>query len=398
MRELEGRGYLLKCGSDTPYAGWITARQLEFYAPIEAEPWIALRALSELVRVLPGGLALLWDLPLGVLGGLPHETRAAFWSVLGHLPGLTLHVRDEALTDYLDGAVHGWFHCSQPPAGTLGQAWRRGWVGWVPEGDASWSIPGFGRAKGAPETPEDAYSGCIWGEVILPFGALDDLDVDGLLLQMSDAQARMEKNLSLRMGAHAWPAVFPFHRRETGWRIAILGGREYQLANGSWEAAATRLQFLSGTLSERLRCPVLVGTCHDGGVASFLGHQAMREGLPWRYSLPIPPVSPTFTPGVGADPRDPAPLEARAAFPEAIVPALSHPPVALLRLPNLPQESAVTTFLGGLRHVPAILWIPMETPPPGPFSDERPWAPASAFAPLTDPASATQVALFDTME
>jgi hypothetical protein len=124
----------------------------------------------------------------------------------------------------------------------------------------------------------------------------------------------------------------------------------------------------------------------------------MREGHPWRYSLPIPPASPTFTPGLGADPRETAPLEFRAAYPNALVPLLTHPPVALLRVPSIPQESAVMAFLQGLDPVPAIRWIPPEVPPPGPFSQERPWSPSSAFVPLPDVTQALQPSLFEAFD
>ena len=124
----------------------------------------------------------------------------------------------------------------------------------------------------------------------------------------------------------------------------------------------------------------------------------MRDGHSWRYSLAIPPASPTFTPGIASDPREPAPLESRVLFPEALAPLFSHPPVALLRLPNIPQEAPVAAFLRGVDPVPAIRWLPPEMPPPGPFSQERPWAPSSAFAPLADVTQALQPGLFDALE
>lgn len=398
MRVHEGRGFLLRSGLDTPFAGWVTARQLDALAPIQAAPWMALRTISELCRLLPGGLELLWDIPHRSLSNLPHDVRAAFWSALGHLPGLTLHVREESFAEHLDGPVHGWFHGPQPPVGPMGQAWRQGWIGWVPELTQAWSLPGTGRAEGAPESPEEVTPGCHWGEVILPLGALSEVSAEEITPVMSEAQARMERDLSLRMSAHAWPAALPFIRRRTGWRLAILGGREYQAANGVWGDAASRLQTLAREVAAALKCPVQVGTCHDMETGSLLGHQAMREGLPWRYSLPIPPASPTFTPGLGADPREPSPLELRAVNPEPLIPLLSHPPVALLRVPNLPQEAAVAAFLRGLGPVPAIRWIPPDVPPPGPFSQERPWAASGAFAPLADVTQAVQPSLFEELE
>jgi hypothetical protein len=398
MRLIEGRGYLVRFNSDSPYAGWITARQLDAKIPVRTAPWLALQTLSELARLLPGGLAFLWDLPNPSLSNLPHEVRAAFWSAVGHLPNLTLHVRDEAFAEHLEGPIHGWFHGTQAPTGSMGQAWRQGWIGWIPEKDDVWSLPGVGQAEGPPESPEEIPPGCQWGEVVVPLGALKEVVSGDIVPLLGDIQAGIERNLSLRMSAHAWPGALPFHRRRTGWRIAVLGGREYIAASGTWEAAAENLRTFTAAVSEKLKCPVQIGTCHDPEAASMLGHQAMREGLPWRYSLPIPPASPTFTPGLGADPREAVPLESRMAFPENLVSLLSHPPVADLRLPSLPQEAAVAAFLRGVQHCPAIRWIPPDMPPPGPFSQERSWAPASAFVPLPDVTQALQPSLFDDLD
>jgi hypothetical protein len=392
MRVIEGRGFLLRFSPDSPYSGWITARQLDQRAPIQAAPWLALQALSELARLLPGGLALLWDLPQPSLSGLPHTVRAAFWSALGHLPGLTLHLRDEAFAEHLEGPLYGWFHSAQPPAGPMGLIWRQGWLGWMPEQDSAWSMPGLGRTE---DPSGETGAGCQWGEVILPLGALGEVAASELTPLLEDVQASIEKNFSLRMSMHAWPTTLPFQRRRTGWRLAVLGGREYILASGTWEAAAGKLARFVSELSDRLKSPVQLGSCHDPEAASLLGHQAMREGHPWRYSLPIPPASPTFTPGLGSDPRDAAPLESRAAYPGALEPLLAHPPVAFLRLPSLPQEAAVMAFVQGLHPVPAIRWIPPEVPPPGPFSQERPWPPSSAFVPLADVTQALQPSLFE---
>ncbi len=379
---------------DSPFTGWITARQLDARTPVQAAPWMALQTLSELARVLPGGLALLWDLPHQSFSGMPQ----AFWSAVGHLPGLTLHIRDEVFAEHLEGPTYSWFHSPQPPKGSMGQAWRQGWIGWIPENSSAWSLPGIGKAEGLPESPEEVPSGSHWGELILPLGALKDVKAEDVAPLLGDIQAGIERNLSLRMSAHAWPAAFPFQRRRTGWRIAVLGGREYQSANGSWEEARERLRDFVDEMSRILKCPIQLGSSHDPEAASLLGHQAMREGHPWRYSLSIPPASPTFTPGLGADPREPSPLESRVAFPDALAPLLSHPPIAFLRLPNLPQEASVTAFLRGVNPFPAIRWIPPEVPPPGPFSQERPWAASTAFVPLTDVTQALQPRLFDELE
>lgn len=398
MKVIEGRGHLIRFCEDSPFMGWITARQLEAHFPIQSAPWMTLQALADMVRLMPGGLAVLWDLPHPSLAHLPYDVRAGFWGALGHLPGLTLHTRDESFAEYLEGPIQGWFHGPRPPAGAMGQAWRKGWIGWVPERGSAWSLPGIGAAEGPPEAPEEIPVGSHWGELILPLGALREVKAEEVVPQLGDIQAGIERNLSLRMSAHAWPTAYPFQRRRTGWRIACLGGREYQLASGLWDEAAERLGTFVAEASRILKCPVHLGSCHDPGAASLLGHQAMRDGHSWRYSLAIPPASPTFTPGIAADPREPAPLESRVLFPEALAPLFSHPPVALLRLPNIPQEAPVAAFLRGVDPVPAIRWLPPEMPPPGPFSQERPWAPSSAFVPLADVTQALQPGLFDALE
>ena len=294
----------MRFSPDSPFTGWITARQLDARTPVHAAPWLALQTLSELARLLPGGLALLWDLPHQSLSGMPHEIRAAFWSAVGHLPGLTLHIRDEAFAEHIEGPIHAWFHSPQPPRGSMGLAWRQGWIGWIPETSKAWSLPGIGKAEGLPELPEEVPPGSHWGELILPLGALKEVKAEDVAPLLGDIQAGIERNLSQRMTAHAWPSAFPFQRRRTGWRIAVLGGHEYQAASGSWEEAQERLRGFMEAMAGILKCPVQLGSSHDPEAASLLGHQAMREGHPWRYSLAIPPASPTFTPGLAADPRE----------------------------------------------------------------------------------------------
>ncbi len=393
MRVMEGRGFVLRTGVDAPFCGWVSARQLDAIASIQAAPWMAVRSLCELARLLPGGLALLWDLPPQALAHVPQETRVAFWTIMEQMPGMHLHVKDATLAEHLEGPIQGWFHASEPPGGAMGQAWRQGWIGWVPEGRAEWSMPGMGRTEADPAEPFPP--GWTWGEVILPLGALKEIDAEELSPLLAETQAGLERNLSLRISAKAWPLAFPFQRRRTGWRVSVLGGREYAAANGDWIEAAERLGHLREALARALKCPVQVGPCHDPEAASLLGHQAMREGHPWRYSLPIPPASPSFTPGLGADPRETAPPEFRGAFPEALVPLLSDPPAAFLRLPSLPQEASVNAFLRGQKHLPAIRWIPPEVAPPGPFLHERPWAASSAYLPLADVTQALQPSLFE---
>ena len=398
MKITEGRGFILKSGADTPYAGWICASQLDHHMPIQAAPWMLVRMLGELCQLFPGGCALLWDLPLPTLSSLPHEVRAAFWSAVGHLPGLSLHFRDADFAVHLDGPVSAWFHGPLPPEGDLGQAWRQGWIGWVPETGPAWRLPGLGKAEGAPECPELPAPGCLWGELVLPLAALAELNPEDVARAMADTQARLEQDLSLRLSATAWPVFFPFHRRRAAWRVAVLGGREFRQAGGTWEDAAKRLADFCARLAVLLRTPVWAGTSEDVSAGSVLGHQAMREALPWRHALPLPPTAPVFTPGLAADPRDPAPLESRSECPEALLGVVTHPPVARLRVPRVPGESGVSAFLRGASAIPAIQWMPPELVPSGPYTQEHPWASPGAFVPLMDVASASQPGLFDDLD
>jgi hypothetical protein len=396
MKLREGKGYLVRTGLDAPYAGWLGVRQLDASSSLPGAPWEALRNLTDLTRLLPGGLALLWNAPLTWLADLAPEVRAGFWKGLCHLPGLTLHFRDEALGPLLQEPMDAWHHGATSPTGPLGLAWRQGRVGWVPGPDGAWRLPGLAVVPaGAPPDAGDVPAGFLWGELLLPFGALEHLDPADLAAVLAEAQAQSELALSQRMGAEAWPAVFPFNRRRTGWRVGFLGGREFQLSGGSWERAAALATALVSGLGAVLRCPIHTGASGDFLAAAALGQQAMGEGLPWRNALPLPPASPSFTPGLGADPREAVPLEARAAFPGPLAAILGEPPAVLLRVPAVPMEGAVAAFLGTLQHLPALRWLPPEVPPPGPFLPERPWAPAKAFAPLADPALLLQPSLFD---
>lgn len=395
MRIHEGRGFLLRTGQDGPFAGWLSVRRLDACVSLREAPWMAFQALAGVARAFPGGLALLWDAPSSWLDGVAPELRRTFASALAQMPGVELHLRDEGFAEWLSGPAPCWFHGPEAPTGALGHSWRQGWIGWVPEPGLGWTLPGFGAA--APEPGEDDYlaAGSLWGELVLPVGALAEVGADEVAALMADAQARLEWDFSLRLSARAWPEAFPFQRRRAGWRVALLGGREYELGSGVWEAAAARLAELLERLRESLRCPVWAGSCHDPMLASQLGHQAMREGLPWRSTLPMPPAAPVFSPGLGADPREPVSLEARAACPAPLADLLAHPPQAWLRVPHLPQEASVGAFLRGQARVPALRWLPPEVPPPGPFSAERPWPQVSAFPPLADVTQALQMRLFD---
>jgi hypothetical protein len=395
MRVHEGRGFLLRTGCDGPFAGWLSLRRLDALVSVREAPWMALQSLALAARAFPGGLALLWDVPFAWLEGMTPELRRTYFLTLAQMPGLELHLKDDGFMEWLGGPIPAWFHSPEAPLGPLGHAWRQGWIGWIPEQGAAWSLPGFGTA--APENPEDEMMapGSLWGELVLPVGALGEIGVEEVAGLIADAQARLEWDFSLRLSARAWPEAFPFQRRKAGWRVALLGGREFELGSGGWESAALQVsEFLQG-LGEALRCPIWAGSCHDPILASQLGHQAMREGLPWRATLPMPPASPVFSPGLGTDPRELASLEARSAFPAPLADILAHPPQAWLRVPNAPQEGAVTTFLRGRLPVPAIRWLPPEVPPPGPFTSERPWPQASAFVPLLDVTQALQMRLFD---
>jgi hypothetical protein len=399
MRIHEGRGFLLRTGQDGPFAGWLPLRRLDASVSFREAPWMALQALATAVRAFPGGLALLWDAPLDWLDGLPPDLRRAFFLALAQMPGLELHFKEAGFSAWLGAPIPGWYHSAEAPAGDMGHAWRQGWVGWIPEGrNGGWALPGVGEA--AQDGPEDdgALAGSLWGELVLPVGALSEVGAEEVAGLMADAQARLEWDFSLRLAARAWPEVFPFQRRRAGWRVALVGGREHELGSGSWEEAGSRMATLLEDLRGALRCPVWAGTCDDFAIAARLGHQAMREGLPWRASLPIPPQAPVFSPGLGCDPREPAPLEGRARFPLPFKGLLAHPPVAWLRVPTPPLEVAVSAFLRGLPEIPAIRWIPPEVPPSGPFSSERPWPAAAAFPPLMDVTQALQPGLFDDLE
>ena len=395
MRQQEGKGYLLRTAPDGPYAGWLGVRHLDARASLPLAPWDALRNLADLTRLLPGGLSLLWNAPAAWLTDLPAEARAGFWKGLAHLPGLSLHLREEGpgFAGLIQEPLDTWLHGPLPPTGPLGLAWRQGWLGWIPDGAETWSLPGTGAAHPAPD--DDLPPGFIWGELLLPLGALEHLAPQELAQVLGEAQARTERAFSHRLGAQAWPTAFPFQRRSTGWRVGFLGGREFQLAGGAWERAAVLIQALATRLETDLRCPIHLGVCGDPVPAAALGQQAMAEGLPWRNALPLPPSAPSFTTGLGAEPREPGPLESRCAFPQALVPLLQEPPAVTLRVPAVPMEGAVSAFVAGLRQPPAIRWLPPDLPPPGPYTADCLWAPAHTYPPMADTTQMLQPSLFD---
>lgn len=391
MKRQEGKGYLLLSGGDVPYAGWCGVRALDRSLSFASAPWEGLATVVGLAATLPGGFALLWDAPVTWITQLHPEVRAGLWKFLTCTPGLSLHVRDEAFTSLFRAPSRAAFHGPAIPSGELGHAWRQGWLGWVPEapGAQTWVLPCKGEA-GSEEVP-----GWLWGEVILPLGALDHLDAGDLARAMEDAQAYSELAIAHRWDAGAWPKeAVPFHRRKAGWRVAFLGGREWQLAGGVWEHAAERIQLLLERLASSLRCPIHAGVSMDPQAAADLGRQAMNEGLPWRSPLPLPPALPTFTPGLGADPRDPVTAEARCAFPQALA-ELLLPPSVRLRVPAVPTEGAVAAFVNGFQRPPALRWLPPELDVAGPFLPDRPWAPADRYPAVADTTQGRQMMLFD---
>lgn len=400
MIQLDGRGYLIRAGRDTPYAGWAGTRVLEGLAPTPAlAPWMALRALNQVLDRLPGGFALAWDAEPAWFSALSPDQRMGFWEALTSLRGLTLHIRDEAALQLPLGAFRGWLHAEVAPVGPLGERWRQGMIGWVPDGQRQWSLLGLGRVPHGETAllgdSDEVIPGHLWGEVILPMGALGTLDGDHLASRLERTQMDLERSLAHRLQAGAWFESLPFHRRRTSWRIALLGGAEFQRANGDWEQATAQVEQLTKALVERLRTPVQVGCCMDRDAGEALGRQAMREALPWRNSLPLPPGAPRFSPGLGADPFHPGPLESRAAFPAALRLLLQEPPAALLRVPGVPSEGAVAAFLESLGQTPALRWCPPEIAMEVPFDPHETQALPEAFPYPPDPRSGMQISLFE---
>jgi hypothetical protein len=388
----EGRGFLLRTALDTPWAGWSGSRFLEEgLASVHAAPGRALARLMNLAALLPGGFGLIWDHPPAWMQALPAESRQGWWEAITAIPHLSLHLGPEAAQQLPGGAFRGWVHTPEMPEGSVGDLWRQGVLGWVPRPQPTWSLPGLGLAAPGDEAPP----GWLWGEVTLPLGALPALaSGEALVSALSEAQGAVERSLALRLASAAWVDL-PFSRRAIGWRLSLVGGMEFQRASGSWPAALGQLRALKALLQERLRTPIHLGACGEPQVANLLGRQALREGLPWRASLPLPPAPGAFSPGLAADPRDAVPLEARAMHPAAWTDTLDHPPIALLRVPAIPPEAGAQSLLDQVQPPPAIRWLPPDLPPPGPFDPERPWAPAAAFPFPADPGNGVQRGLFE---
>ena len=91
----------------------------------------------------------------------------------------------------------------------------------------------------------------------------------------------------------------------------------------------------------------------------------------------------------------PAPLEARAGVPAPMAPLLLDPPLALLRVPSPPTDSAARHFTAGIEHPVAIRWLPPDIVPPAPWDPEHPWAAPSGFPLPVVPGNAIQKNLFE---
>ena len=392
---LEGRGFLIRHAPDAPWAGWVGARYLEEgLASKHAAPGRALGRLLETLAPCPGGFALIWDHPPAWMDALHPEERTGWWEALSGIRGLSLHLRPAAARDLPGGAFRAWLHAPEAPEGPLGEAWRAGSLGWVPEPEPqAWSLPGLIRVR--PAKGEEVGAGWLWGEATVPVGALAALLESGDLgRELGALQARLEQAMALRLNLGAWPEL-PFLRRSVGWRLALCGGAEFQRAGGDWERAAAQALALKEALALQLRAPVVLASGDALEPAGRLGRQAMREGLPWRASLPLPPAPSAFTPGLVADPRDPAPLAARAGLPGPLAALLEAPACALLRVPAIPSEGGVAHALKALPAPPALRFLPPDLLPPGPFDPERPWAPSGDYPQPVDPAAGVQQSLFD---
>ena len=392
MTETEGRGFMVRAATDSPWAGWAGSRFLEEgLASVHAAPGRALARLMNLAALLPGGFGLVWDHPPAWMEALPAESRQGWWEAISAVPGLSLHVGPGTAVQLPGGAFRAWVHAPDMPEGPVGEAWRQGVLGWVPRTGAAWHLPELGTPAPGDEVPP----GWLWGEVTLPLGALSTLATgEALVAAMSEAQGAAERGLAQRLSAGAWVDL-AFSRRAAGWRLSLAGGVEFQRAGGAWPSALGQLRALKALLQERLRTPIHLGACGDPRTAALLGRQALREGLPWRASLPLPPAPGAFTPGLAADPRDPAPLEARALQPTAWSDTLDHPPVVLLRVPAVPPEAGALALLAQIQPPPALRWLPPDLAPPPPFDPDRPWSPAPAFPFPADPGNGVQRGLFE---
>jgi len=389
----EGPGFVIQTAQDSPWAGWFSIQELDWVNLIRTNTSMFLRCLGEIVAVLPGGVSILWN-----VAETTHQSSPAILTTLEnmllHLPGITLHIKKPLRYDPLEVPLNAWFHSPKAPDGDLATAWRKGMIGWVPQLNNGWSLPGIGHAS---TDQRDCSDGMLWGEVTIPAPALHHLEIGNLRSAIEDTQAHIERVLSRRINAGAWPQSIPFHRRKTAWRLTLTGGWEYQLSGQSWETLASNLLSLQTFLSDHLKCPIHIGINHNARIAGILGEQAMRLGLPWRNSMSLPPEPPSFTPGIAADPRKTSPLEARASVPKSMTSVLSDPPVALLRVPAVPSMKGIHAFLRGMEVHPAIRWLPPDMPPPGPFHADIDWDAVTNFSAVAD-GKASHPKLFDWAE
>jgi hypothetical protein len=346
--------------------------------------------LGEMMDVLPGGASILWDLPEGPGQNVP-GSPTLLENMLHHLPKTSLHIKSPLSYRPIVAPMNVWLHSSEPPCGDLADAWRNGLIGWVPQTQNEWSLPGFGSVSA---DMDGCASGMIWGEITIPAPAVAHLDAESLKLAIENTQASIERAMSHRSNAGAWPQAIMFQRRKAAWRLALTGGWEYQLSGQSWEKLASDLSSLQSSLSGSLKCNIHLGINHDAIIAGILAEQAMKYGSPWRNTLAPPPAPASFTPGIAADPRKESTLEARASFPKPMALILADPPVAYLRMPQAPSTGGIQFFTQNLEAAPAIRWLPPGMPPPGPFHPDIHWSPAESFPGIGD-GKAKQAALFD---
>ncbi len=396
---LEGPGFLIRHSPDGPWRAWISSEALDGSSPCLAPPaFAALRSLGTLAGLFPGGLDLIWGKAPAWFAALSPMERCGFWEAAGGIDRLTLHFREAGAVEVPNGTFRGWIHSPEIPTGPLGEAWRHGSFGWIANGEGPWTLPGAGRVPFGDDElsgwPGSVAPGCLWGELIVPVGALFQAESQLLAERMEEIQAGVERALGLRFSVNSWAAAFPFHRKRAAWRLSLLGGAEFQAAGGDWSRAADALQALVHALERHLKSSLQVGPCPDPAPGKRLGRQAMREGLPWRNSLPLPPSPAAFTPGFGTDARKVSPLEARTALPAPLAALLTDPPLALLRVPSAPTDGAARAFVASLSHPVALRWLPPEQGPPYLPDPECPWAAASEFPLPSAPGGGTQESLF----
>ncbi|MCL1893908.1 MAG: hypothetical protein FWG02_06725 [Holophagaceae bacterium] len=375
----EGRGFIIQTAQDTPWAGWFSIHKLDWINLANTSLPLFLKQLGELQEVLPGGISLLWDNPENLLSRENSHLLSIVNNILSLYPRLHLHVKEHQQFCPLSSPLNIWYHSPEEPKGEPSAEWRKGIIGWVPQSKVGWSLPGIGHVS--PEH-EDSIGNMLWGEIVIPAPAINFLEAESLIIAIEDAQAHIERCMSLRINAGAWPQFIPFQRRQTSWHLSITGGWEYQLSGQTWDDLATNISTLQAHLSETLKCNIQLGVNHDTVIAGILAEQALKYGFPWHNNLCLPPSHPSFSPGISADPRKKSPLESRASLPKAISKIISDPPVALLRVPAIPSPEDCHYFLNSLEAIPAIKWLPPDIPLSGRFHPNIPWDPENEFPPV----------------